>query len=449
MKKKVIILGGGPAGYSSAIRCAQLGAEVVVVEKENLGGVCLNHGCIPTKTLVKTADVVKEMKNVSNFGVEVEFKGIRWEKVFQRKNNVVKRLTGGIEFLFRHYGIEWIREEGKLTREGIVVGEKVIPSDGIILATGSSPVLLPGTTGERILTHREALMLEKLPEKVVIVGGGVNGCEFAYIFSCLGVEVTLVEMMERLLPGEDKDISWGIEKSLRKQGVKIYTSCKVSEIKESKESVSCNLGREKWEGNYILLCMGRKRNIESFSEAGIKVSKDGVQVNEYLETSLPGVYAAGDILSTPQLAHVAHKEGKIAAENVMGNQHRINYGAIPRVIFTSPEAASVGMTEEEVKIKGIPYSVEKFPFSASGKALTEGNTEGWVKILVHKETEEILGVHIFSLNAGELLGEGILAMNLEATPQDLADSIHPHPTRSESIQEVAELFLGEPLHFLK
>ncbi|NOZ64007.1 MAG: dihydrolipoyl dehydrogenase [Caldiserica bacterium] len=449
MKKKVVILGGGPAGYSAAIRCAQLGAEVAVVEKENLGGVCLNHGCIPTKTLVKTAELAKEVKNAPAFGVEVDFKGIDWGKVFQRKNEVVKKLTGGIGFLFRHYGIEWIREEGKLTREGITVGGKLIPADNIILATGSSAVLLPGIAGKRILTHREALMIEKLPERVLIIGGGVNGCEFAHIFSSAGVEVTLVEMLDRLLPGEDGEISRGVEKALRKQGVKIYTSCKASEIEESESAASCRIGEEKWEGDYLILCLGRKRNTDGFSEAGIEVSKEGVQVNEYLETSLPGVYAAGDILPTPQLAHVAYREGKTAAENVMGERVEINYGAIPRVIFTSPEAASVGMSEEELKNRGIPYSVERFPFTASGKALSEGDTEGWAKILVHEETEEILALHIFSHNAGELLGEGILAINLEATPEDIASSIHPHPTRSESIQEVAELFLGQPLHFLK
>ena len=448
MRKKVVILGGGPAGYSAAIRCAQLGGEVKVLEKENLGGICLNHGCIPTKVFVEAANLIKEIKNAGNFSIEAEFKGIKWAEILNRKNEIVKKLTGGVAFLFQHYGIEWIKEEGKLTREGIAVGEKILPSDTIILATGSSSLIPKELFGERVLTHREALMLTNLPEKIAILGGGANGCEFAHIFSSFGVDVTLVEMMNRLLPLEDSDISREVENSLREEGVKIYTSHKAYSLKEGKSGISCKIGEEEWEGDYILLSIGRKQNTDKFSEIGIKVEKKGVIVDNHLRTSIPEIYAAGDILPTPQFAHVAYKEGRISAENAMGKEKEINYGAIPRVIFTSPESASVGMTEEKVKEKNIPYKTAKFPFRASGKAMSEGNTKGWVKIIMNKETEEILGFHIFSLNAGELLNEITLAMNLESTPEEIKDTIHPHPTRAESIQEVCELILGEPLHFI-
>ncbi|MCD6521609.1 dihydrolipoyl dehydrogenase [Candidatus Calescamantes bacterium] len=449
MKRRVIVLGGGPGGYSSAIRCAQMGAEVILVEKEFLGGVCLNHGCIPTKTLFEASLIKEKIKKAGIFGWEIEEKGFQWEVLKKKKEEVVIRLRKGLEFLFSQYGIKWVKGVGKVINGGVEVGEKTFSGDTLILATGSSPLLPPAFKKRRVLTSREILDLEKLPEKLLIAGGGVIGCEFAYIFSSLGTEVTLVEMMERLLPAEDGDISRGVEEVLKKKGVRVITGIKVEKIEEGKDSISCELGEEKWEGEYILAALGRVRNTQDFSGLGIEMGKEGVRVNEQMETTVPGVFAVGDLTPSPQLAHVAFQEGEVAGENACGGEKTIDYRAIPRVIFTYPEAGSVGMGEEEAREKGYPVKTVKFPFTAVGKAHAEDDTEGWVKLVVNEENNEILGLHILSPSAGEILGEGIIAVNLKVTPETLADSIHPHPTRIEAIKEVSSLFLGKPLHFLK
>ncbi len=449
MRKRIVILGGGPAGYSAAIRCAQLGGEVTVVEKENLGGVCLNRGCIPTKTILQGVILGKEIDRAKDFGWQVKEKKFSWEKLRKKKEEVVGKLRSGLEFLFTRYGIKRIPQEGVPVKGGVRIGEEIVQADALILATGSSPLLPPEFQKNRVLTNREILELEELPTKVLIVGGGVNGCEFAYIFSSLGVRVTLVEMLERILPQEDEDISREVSNILREQGVEIKVGNKVEEIREGREGIGCRIGEEEWEGDYIFACMGRVRNTKGMKEMGIEVGREGVKVNERLETNIPGVYAVGDLTPSLQLAHVAYQEGFVAAENALGGDLTINYRVIPRVVYIYPEVGSVGMTEREAKEKGWDIKTVRLPFTAIGKAYTEGELRGWVKLVVAEDTEEILGIHILSPHASEIIGEGIMAMELEAVVEDIARAIHPHPTRLEALKEAWELFLGRPLHFLK
>ncbi len=332
------------------------------------------------------------------------------------------------------------------------MGGKEIKGNSIILATGSSPSFpKPFLKSERVITHVEALEFSSLPERMLIVGGGVNGCEFAYLFSSFGVKVEIVEIMERLLPFEDREVSFWITRSLEERGVKVRTGASLTEYEEGKSGIKCKFSHGQiWEGDIILLCAGRKRNskIRGLEEVGVLPKKGVILTDERMRTEVENIYAAGDITSSPQLAHVAFKEGIVAAENIAGLDTTIDYRAVPRVIFTHPEAASVGLTEEEAKKEFGKVKVARFPFTASGKAVAEGEEEGWVKIIASPETGEILGLHILSPHAGELIGEGVLAINLEATVEDMARSMHPHPTRSEALMEASSLLLGEAIHFL-
>lgn len=451
--KDVIVIGGGPGGYVAAIRAAQLGADVALVEKENLGGTCLNIGCIPTKVLLQTAELYEEFLNSELYGIKLDGRvSVDWNKLMKRKEEIASQLVNGVSGLLRLNNIEVIKGQASFIDKNTIDVKKedgsaiVLKAKNFIIATGSKPFIPPiiGIGSEGVLDSTEALALEEIPKELVVIGGGVIGIEFATLFNSLGTKVTVIEMLPHILPPIDREISEIVKMKLGMEGIDIYTSAEVTSIerKNGKLEVEAKLDKNevRISGDKVLLSVGRRPVTEGLNidAIGVDMSKKGIKVNNRLETNVKGIYAIGDVTGINMLAHVASEQGIVAAENIMGINKEIDYKAIPACIYTKPEIASVGMTEAEAKKSGIEYKVGKFMLSNNGKALIMNEIEGtMVKIITDKKYEEVLGMHIFGPRATELIAEGALALRLEATVDEIITTIHPHPTISESIKEAA------------
>jgi dihydrolipoamide dehydrogenase len=460
---EVGIIGGGLGGYVAAIKAAQLGLKVVLVEKDKLGGVCLNWGCIPTKALVSTAELLNNLQRAGEFGIQVKDYSFDFSAIMKRKDMITKRLTSGVEQLMKANRVRVIKGQGQIIEPGIVevtdtAGEKeMIKSKNIIIATGSKVMKLPlpGIDSEGVITSDEALSLSKLPSSMLIIGGGVVGIEFAGIFKALGVEVTVVEMLPRILLPVDEEIALRLTQVLKRKGIEILTDCKVREIKKNNQNlevlISTNHGEEKIETEKVLLAVGRVPELGNIDvqRLGIELDKGAIKVDEKMRTNIPGIYAVGDVVGKIMLAHVASREGIVAVENISGAEILMDYKVVPNCVFSMPEVASVGLTEEEARKENHNIKVSKFPFLANGKALSMGETEGMVKIIADADTSELLGFHILGAHASDLIAEGTLALSMEATAFEIVNTIHAHPTLSEAIAEAAEGISGKPIHIFR
>lgn len=459
----VVIIGGGPGGYVSAIKAAHLGLKAVLVEKDKLGGVCLNKGCIPTKALVSTAEVLNHIQRAGEFGIQVKDYSFDFPAIMKRKDLITRRLSSGVEQLMKANQVRVVRGEGQIVEPGTVEildaeGRKeVIKTKNIIIATGSSVMKLPipGLDIEGVITSDEALSLSELPSRMIIIGGGVVGIEFACIFKTLGVEITVVEMLPRILLPIDEEIARRLTQILKRKGIEILTDCKVKEIKKNNQNlevlVSTSEGEKKLETEKVLLAAGRVPELGNIDVQGLGIELDrrAIKVDEKMRTNIPGIYAVGDVVGKIMLAHVASREGIVAVENISGKEVLMDYRVVPNCVFSTPEVASVGLTEEEARKENDNIKVSKFPFMANGKALGMGEIEGMVKIIADGDTLELLGVHILGAHASDLIAEGTLALSMEATAFEIVNTIHAHPTLAETIAEAAEGITSKPIHLAR
>lgn len=453
----IIIIGSGPGGYVAAIRASQLGKKVALVEKAELGGVCLNWGCIPTKALLKSAQVYTYCKNAAHYGVEItgEVKP-DFEKIVARSRTVAETMSKGVAFLMKKNNIEIIPGFGKIAGKGKVdVDGVVYEAQNIILATGARPRQMPfmPIDGEHVISSKEALTLTKLPESMIVVGSGAIGSELASLYASLGVKTTIIEYMPQIMPLEDEEVAKAMERSFRKIRATVMTSTTVKNVTVGEDGL-CHVeiegkkGAEELTAEVVLSAVGIKSNIENIGleENGINVERDKVVVDEHYQTSLEGVYAIGDIVAGPALAHVASTEAIHCVEHICGlNPEKVDYSTIPSCIFTSPEVASVGMTEKQAVEAGIEYKVGRFPFTASGKATAAGDRDGFAKLIFDNE-EKLIGAHLVGANVTEMLGEPTLAKRLGITAHTIARTIHSHPTMHEGVMEAAEAAMGVAIH---
>ena len=456
MKYNIIVIGSGPGGYVAAIRASQLGKKVAIVEKAELGGVCLNWGCIPTKALLKSAQVYTYCKNAAHYGVAVEGEvKPDFEKIVARSRTVADTMSKGVAFLMKKNNIDILAGWGRLAGEGkIDVDGTLYEADAVILATGARPRQMPfmPVDGEHVISSREALTLPRLPESMIVVGSGAIGSEFACLYASLGVKVTVVEYMPQMMPLEDEEVAKAMERAFRKMRATVLTSTTVKAVRV--EDGICHVdiegkkGAQTLQAEVVLSAVGVKSNIENMGleEAGVAVERDKVVVDEHYQTSVKGVYAIGDIIATPALAHVASAEAIHCVEHICGlNPDAVDYTTIPSCVFTTPEVASVGMTEQQARDKGIEYKVGRFPFTASGKATAAGDRDGFVKLIFDNE-ERLIGAHLVGATVTEMLGEPTLAKRLGATAHLIAKTIHSHPTMHEGLMEAAESAMGAAIH---
>jgi dihydrolipoamide dehydrogenase len=460
----VTVIGSGPGGYVAAIRAAQLGLKVAIVEKDKrLGGTCTLRGCIPTKQLLMSAHVYEQMQHAADFGVQASGIQLAFADVQKRKDKVVTKNSKGIEFLMKKNKITTFKGKGKLSLPGKVVvtgddgKEQTINSRGIVIATGSVVRPIPGfeTDGTHVVNSDHILELKEVPKSLIVMGAGAVGVEFASVYSRFGCETTIVELLPRLLPIEDEEVSKELEKSFRKRGIKSQTGTKLEKMEKTEGGVKLTgkdaSGKEvKLEAEMLLVAVGRMPYLEGLGLEGtkIKVERGAIQVDEYLRTGEPDVYAIGDVIPTPWLAHLASKEGILAVEQIAGvkDAQPINLRLVPSCTYCDPEVASVGLTEAKAREEGYDVKVGKFPFSASGKARILGEEEGFVKIISESKYDEILGVHIIGPHATELIAEACVAMQLESTAEELGRTMHAHPTISEAVMEAAEGIHGLTIH---
>lgn len=457
MKYDIIVIGSGPGGYVAAIRASQLGKKVAIVEKAELGGVCLNWGCIPTKALLKSAQVYSYCKNAAHYGVAVEGEvKPDFEKIVARSRTVAETMSKGVAFLMKKNNIDILQGFGRLAGEGKVdVDGTIYEAENIILSTGARPREMPfmPIDGEHIISSKQALTLPKLPQSMIVVGTGAIGSEFACLYATLGVKVTLIEYMPQIMPLEDEEVAKAMERSFRKLRAAVMVATTVKNVTVGEDGM-CQVeiegkkGAETLSAEVVLSAVGIKSNIENIGleEMGIAVERDKVVVDEHYQTSAKGVYAIGDIIATPALAHVASAEAIHCVEHICGlNPDKVDYSTIPSCIFTSPEVASVGMTEQQAQKAGIEYKVGRFPFTASGKATAAGDRDGFVKLIFDAE-EKLIGAHLVGASVTEMLGEPTLAKRLGATAHTIARTIHSHPTMHEGMMEAAEAALGAAIH---
>jgi dihydrolipoamide dehydrogenase len=457
----LIVIGSGPGGYVAAIRASQLGMKVAVVERSELGGICLNWGCIPTKALLKSAQVYDYIKHAADYGITVSDAKMNFNEMIARSRNVAGGMSKGIQFLFKKNKIEQIVGFGKLKKGNLV---EVTSADGkktdyaakhIILATGSRARELPNLKidGQKVIEYRKAMVLEKKPESMVIVGSGAIGVEFAYVYNSVGTKVTIVEFLPNIVPNEDEEVSKQLEKSYRKAGIEIMTNSSVESVDTSgkgcKVKVKTPTGEQVIECEIVLSAVGVSTNLEGIGleETGVKVEQGRVVVDDFYQTNVPGVYAIGDIVKGPALAHVASAEGIICVEKIAGHHPQpLNYNNIPGCTYCQPEIASVGYTEKAARAAGYEIKVGKFPFSASGKASAAGAKDGFVKVIFDAKYGEWLGAHMIGANVTEMIAGVVVARNLETTGVEIIKSVHPHPTMSEAIMEAAAAAYGEVIH---
>ncbi len=460
---EVVIIGGGPGGYVAAIKAAHLGLKALLVEKDKLGGVCLNWGCIPTKALVSTAELLNNLQRAGEFGIQVKDYSFDFSAIMKRKDMITQRLSSGVGQLMKANQVRVIKGEGQIIEPGTVevtgtAGEKeIIKTKNIIIATGSKVMRLPipGIDTEGVITSNEALSLSELPSRMLIIGGGVVGIEFAGIFKALGVEVTVVEMLPRILLPIDEEIARRLTQLLKRKGIEILTDSKVKAIKKNHQNlevlISTTDGEKKIETEKVLLAAGRVPELGNIDVQGlgIELDKGAIKVDEKMRTNIPGIYAVGDVVGKIMLAHVASREGIVAVENISGKEVLMNYKVVPNCVFSMPEVASVGLTEEEARKENDNIKVSKFPFMANGKALGMGETEGMVKIIANADTSELLGFHILGAHASDLIAEGTLGLSMKATAFEIVNTIHAHPTLAEAIAEAAEGITGKPIHLAR
>lgn len=461
MNYDVLIIGSGPGGYVAAIRAAQLGLKTAVVEKESLGGVCLNWGCIPTKALLKSAQVFDYINHASEYGIKVGKPEADFTPIIKRSREVAEGMSKGVQFLMKKNKVDVIAGTGKLKKGGKV---EVKSEDGktteytakhIILATGARSRELPNLKqdGKKIIGYREAMVLPKQPKSMVVVGSGAIGVEFAYFYNSIGTKVTIVEYMENIVPVEDEDISRNLARSFKKSGIEIMTGSSVEAVEVNgdtcKVSVKTAKGMETLEAEIVLSAVGIAANIENIGleDAGVKTDKGRVLVDEFYRTNVQGIYAIGDIVPGPALAHVSSAEAIICVEKIAGHHPEpLNYGNIPGCTYCQPEIASVGLTEKAAKEAGYEIKVGKFPFTASGKASASGNKDGFVKVIFDAKYGEWLGAHFIGANVTEIIAEVVVARKLETTGHEIIKSVHPHPTMSEAVMEAVADAYGEVIH---
>lgn len=459
LSTNIAIIGGGPAGYTAAIRASQLGANVVLIEENEIGGVCLNRGCIPTKTLLKTSDVAYLIKKSKEFGIESSIKDINWNVAYDRKNRVVKNLKMGLDHLLESRKINIIKGRGVINNPNQVsvttdTENIVVNFEKLIITTGSKPFFpnIPGIELNSVITSTEALGLKEIPKSIVVIGAGVIGLEFASMFNSIGTKVTIIELQDRILPNEDVEVTAELLKILKRQGIVFKLSSMVKEIRYADEGLSVVLQDTEKEfivnTDKVLVAVGRKLNTESqdIKSLGLEIKNGAIVVNEAMETNIKNIYAAGDVTGGKLLAHLAFAEGKVAAENALGIMSKVNYNAVPSCVYTNPEIASVGMNEEEALKQSIEVSIGRFNFRNNGRSLSHGERDGFVKIIVDKETNTIIGGQILGTNASEMISEITLAVTLKAKADIIADMIHPHPTLSEAVWEACSDAIGRSIH---
>ena len=450
----LVVLGGGPAGYPAAIRAAQLGANVCLVEEDRLGGVCLNRGCIPTKTLHGLAHLIELAATGKGSGVSGRI-SVDVAALMAHKNNVVDSLVGGVRKILKGRKVDIVEGRGRLVSPGEVEveGHGKVSGRSVIVATGSSEIELPGMEfdGRTVLSSTDLLDIGRIPESMIVVGGGVIGCEFASVFNAFGTNVTIVEMLPSIIATEDIHITRFLQTYLKKKGITLHLGAKVSSLEKTGGGIKALLeSGEEINAEIALVSVGRRPNTAGIGleEAGVEVSKAGITVDGGMRTNVDGVFAAGDVIGGYLLAHVATREGVVAAANALGKGAEIDYSAVPTTIYTLPEVSRVGLTEQEAKEKGIEIAAGRFPFAANGKAKGLREEEGFVKWVASKEDGRLLGLHIIGPQATELLPAGIVALGRKLTAHDFADSIFPHPTLSEALAEAAEAIEGKAIHIL-
>ena len=460
MNYDIIVIGAGPGGYVTAIRAAQLGFKTAIIERENLGGICLNWGCIPTKALLKSAQVFKYINHAENFGLNPVEAGFEFSNVIQRSRGVSEKMSKGVEFLLKKNKIDVIFGNAKVKAGKKVAVEKdgevaEYSAEHIILATGARSRELPNLPqdGKKVIGYRQALTLPKQPKSMIVVGSGAIGVEFAYFYATMGTQVTIVEFMPNIVPVEDEEVSKHLERAFKKAKVKVMTSASVESVDTSGEGVVAKVKTEKGEvelqADILLSAVGVTANIENIGleEVGIQTDRGRVLVNEWYQTSVPGYYAIGDIIPTQALAHVASAEGITCVEEIRGLEvERIDYGNIPGCTYCIPEIDSVGLTEKQAVEKGYEIKVGKFPFSASGKATANGDTDGFVKVIFDAKYGEWLGCHMIGTGVTEMISEAVVARKLETTGHEILKSVHPHPTLSEAVMEAVAAAYGEVIH---
>lgn len=460
-KYDIIVLGSGPGGYVTAIRASQLGLKTAIIEKEKLGGVCLNWGCIPTKALLKSAEVFEYLNHAKDYGLKVEKAEKDFGAVIKRSRNVADGMNKGVQFLMKKNKIDVIEGYGKL-KDGkkITVTDKndktsEYQAEHIIVATGARSRELPNLPqdGKKVIGYREAMNLKEQPKSMIVVGSGAIGVEFAHFYKAMGTEVTVVEFLPNVVPVEDEDISKQFERSFKKAGIKVMTNSSVESVDTSGKTVKAKVktkkGEETLEADIVLSAVGIKTNIENIGleELGIKTDKDKIVVDQWYQTNVKGIYAIGDVVDGPALAHVASAEGITCVEKIAGLEAEpIDYGNIPGCTYASPEIASVGMTEKQAKEAGYELKIGKFPFSASGKAKAAGTSEGFVKVIFDAKYGEWLGCHMIGAGVTDMIAEAVLGRKLETTGHEVLKAIHPHPTMSEAVMEAVADAYGEVIH---
>jgi dihydrolipoamide dehydrogenase len=457
----LIVVGGGPGGYVAAIRAAQLGMNVGVIEQDKLGGLCLNWGCIPSKALLRSAEVYHLLQRAKEFGLRAEQISVEWSEIIQRSRRISEQITKGVAFLFRKNKIEHIDGRGRLrkdktievTKDDKAVGE--YRAKHVVIATGGRHRSIPGVEIDRkkIITSTEAMILDPMPKSMVIIGGGPIGVEFAYFYNAFGCKVTILEMMPQILPFEDEEIVKSLTASFKKSGIAIETEAKVEAVKKTASGVTVTVatksGKKDFSGDVALMAIGFAGNTENMGleDAGVAVEKTFIKYDQYYRTNVPGIYAVGDVIGAPLLAHVASAEGICCVEAIAGKHPTpVKYDAIPGCTYCQPQVASVGLTEAKAKEKGHDIAVGRFPFRPLGKSIAVGETEGFVKLIFDKKYGELLGAHILGNEATDLIAELVLAKTAEATAHDIIKTVHAHPTLTEAVMEAAANAFGEAIH---
>jgi dihydrolipoamide dehydrogenase len=457
----LIVVGGGPGGYVAAIRAAQLGMNVGVIEQDKLGGLCLNWGCIPSKALLRSAEVYHLMQRAKEFGLKAEQIGFEWTPIIQRSRKIADQINKGVHFLFKKNKIEHVDGRGLLrkdktievTKDSKAVGE--YRAKHVVIATGGKHRSIPGVEidHKKIITSTEAMILDPMPKSLVIIGGGPIGVEFAYFYNAFGCKVTILEMMPQILPFEDEEVVKSLAASFKRSGIAIETEAKVEAVKTAANGVTVTIatksGKKDFSGDIALMAIGFAGNTDNIGleDAGVTVEKTFIKYDQYYRTNVPGIYAVGDVIGAPLLAHVASAEGICCVEAIAGkNPHPVRYDAIPGCTYCQPQVASVGLTEAKAKEKGHDVAVGRFPFKPLGKSIAVGETDGFVKLIFDKKYSELLGAHILGNEATDLIAELVLAKTAEATAHDLIKTVHAHPTLTEAVMEAAANAFGEAIH---